>query len=87
MTTVAVVGAGAWGTAFACHLASRAHAAPRVMLCWRDAEAARAADRARENARYLPGVALPTVVAMHGRSHVGRARRPADPGGAGRRIA
>lgn len=59
MTTVAVVGAGAWGTAFACHLAARAHAAPQVTLVWRDAAAARAADAARENRRYLPGVALP----------------------------
>ncbi len=59
MTTVAVVGAGAWGTAFACHLASRAHATPKVVLCWRDAAVAGAADAARQNARYLPGVALP----------------------------
>jgi len=60
--TVAVVGAGAWGTAFACHLASRAQAAPGVLLCWRDPAAARAADAARENTRYLPGVALPPAL-------------------------
>ncbi|MEP7330388.1 MAG: glycerol-3-phosphate dehydrogenase, partial [Betaproteobacteria bacterium] len=59
MTTVAVLGAGAWGTAFACHLASRAAAAPRVMLWWRDVDGAREAAAARENTRYLPGVALP----------------------------
>ncbi|MFI4924867.1 MAG: 2-dehydropantoate 2-reductase N-terminal domain-containing protein, partial [Vicinamibacteria bacterium] len=29
---VAVVGAGAWGTAIACHLAARAHAHPRVVM-------------------------------------------------------
>ncbi|MEO6564497.1 MAG: NAD(P)H-dependent glycerol-3-phosphate dehydrogenase [Casimicrobiaceae bacterium] len=62
MTTVAIVGAGAWGTAFACHLASRAHAAPRVLLCWRDAAAARAAEVARENVRYLPGIPLPPAL-------------------------
>ena len=35
-TRVAVVGAGAWGTALAVHLASRAHVKPRVTLCFRD---------------------------------------------------
>ena len=42
---IAVVGAGAWGTALACHLASRAHAMPEVVLV------ARSADRAGEIAR------------------------------------
>ncbi|MEO8976672.1 MAG: NAD(P)H-dependent glycerol-3-phosphate dehydrogenase [Casimicrobiaceae bacterium] len=56
---VAVVGAGAWGTAMALHLASRAHAAPSVTLCFRDAAQAARVSRTRENARYLPGIELP----------------------------
>jgi glycerol-3-phosphate dehydrogenase (NAD(P)+) len=52
---IAVLGAGAWGTAMACAAASR-HA---VMLYARD-EAQCAAIRAgHENQRYLPGVRLP----------------------------
>jgi glycerol-3-phosphate dehydrogenase (NAD(P)+) len=57
--TVAILGAGAWGTALALHLATRATAAPRVRLVARSAEQAAAVRRARENVRYLPGVALP----------------------------
>ena len=57
--TVAIVGAGAWGTALALHLATRAAAVPRVRLVARSAEQADAIRRARENVRYLPGVALP----------------------------
>jgi glycerol-3-phosphate dehydrogenase (NAD(P)+) len=57
--TVAIVGAGAWGTALALHLATRATAAPHVRLVARSAEQADAIRRARENVRYLPGVALP----------------------------
>ena len=44
--SVAVVGAGAWGTAIAAHLAARAHAAPRVVL-GRDRANAGGGDRAR----------------------------------------
>jgi glycerol-3-phosphate dehydrogenase (NAD(P)+) len=52
---LALLGAGAWGTALA------AQAAPRhaVVLWARDAAHARAIDAARENTRYLAGVALP----------------------------
>jgi glycerol-3-phosphate dehydrogenase (NAD(P)+) len=57
--TVAILGAGAWGTALALHLATRATAAPRVRLVARSAEQAAAVRRAGENVRYLPGVALP----------------------------
>ena len=63
MTTVAVLGAGAWGTAMACHLAARASTPLRVLLWWRDAAAASAAGQARENVQYLPGVALPAALA------------------------
>ncbi len=61
---VAIVGAGAWGTAMAAHLASRAHQAPAVTLCFRDAAQAQTVAAARENARYLPGVALPDALAI-----------------------
>jgi glycerol-3-phosphate dehydrogenase (NAD(P)+) len=53
---IAVLGAGAWGTAIACAAAPR----HRVLLWARDAAQATAIDRARENARYLPGVRLPS---------------------------
>jgi glycerol-3-phosphate dehydrogenase (NAD(P)+) len=52
---IAVLGAGAWGTAIACHLAAR----HQVTLWARDAAHAAQVQRARANQRYLPGVALP----------------------------
>jgi preprotein translocase subunit SecB len=55
MTTVAVLGAGAWGTAIACHLAARAASKPDVMLWARDRAQADALSHSRE-IRYLPGV-------------------------------
>jgi len=58
-----VIGAGAWGTAFAIHLARAGQA---VTLVPRRAEQARALSEARENAEYLPGVALPpTLLVEH----------------------
>ena len=62
MTTVAILGAGAWGTALAIHLAERAAAAPAVTLWTRDATQARTIATARENARYLPGFALSSSI-------------------------
>jgi glycerol-3-phosphate dehydrogenase (NAD(P)+) len=62
MTRVAVLGAGAWGTAFASHVASRTAERPDVVLWARDAAHARQVDAARENVRYLPGVALPPAL-------------------------
>jgi glycerol-3-phosphate dehydrogenase (NAD(P)+) len=53
---IAVLGAGSWGTALAALLAR--HGYPTT-LWGRDAERVRAIDGAHENARYLPGVALP----------------------------
>jgi glycerol-3-phosphate dehydrogenase (NAD(P)+) len=50
-----VVGAGAWGTAFALHLDRGAR---RVALVPRRAEQASAILAARENREYLPGIAL-----------------------------
>ncbi len=57
---VTLLGAGAWGTALAVQAASR-HA---VMLWARDAAHAAAMASGRENARYLPGVALPSALAI-----------------------
>lgn len=58
-----VIGAGAWGTAFALHLA---RAGQQVVLAPRRGEQAEALAASRENADYLPGVALPpTVLVEH----------------------
>jgi len=52
-----VLGAGGWGTAVARLLANGGHDA---VLWARDSERAESIGRARENAKYLPGVALPS---------------------------
>lgn len=52
----AVIGAGAWGTAFAVHLARTGHP---VVLVPRRAEHAATLVSTRENADYLPGISLP----------------------------
>ena len=57
---VALFGAGAWGTALAIHLAPRM----RVALWARDAAQAALLAAARENARYLPGIALPHTLTV-----------------------
>src|ERR1022692_1864163 len=54
-----VVGAGAWGTAFALHLARGGRA---VALVPRRPEQAAAIGSARENREYLPGVPVPASV-------------------------
>ena len=64
MTTVAILGAGAWGTALAVHLAERAAARPAVTLWTRDALQARAIAATRVNSRYLPRIALPSAIAV-----------------------
>lgn len=56
-----VVGAGAWGTAFALHLARAGHG---VTLVPRRAEQAQAMASSRENTDYLPGIALPAAVVV-----------------------
>ncbi|RYY82266.1 MAG: NAD(P)-dependent glycerol-3-phosphate dehydrogenase [Comamonadaceae bacterium] len=53
-----VLGAGAWGTALAASAAGRHEAT----LWARDAAQAEATSRARENARYLPGIPLPDTL-------------------------
>jgi glycerol-3-phosphate dehydrogenase (NAD(P)+) len=55
---IAVLGAGAWGTAMAVHAAARHD----VQLWSRDAAQARAIEAQRENRRYLAGVSLPAKV-------------------------
>ena len=57
---VTILGAGAWGTALAVQAAPR-HA---VQLWARSAQQAKALRLARENRRYLPGVALPSSVVV-----------------------
>lgn len=56
MTRVAVLGAGAWGTALAIHLARMGH---DVTLWGRDPEKVARLRRDRANERYLPGVRFP----------------------------
>src|SRR6266567_2567521 len=65
MDTVAILGAGAWGTALAIHLA-RTHSAPAIRLWARDAAQVAALGAARENERYLPGAALPPTIVVTG---------------------
>jgi glycerol-3-phosphate dehydrogenase (NAD(P)+) len=59
--TLAVLGAGAWGTALAVHAARRGAA---VRLWARDAHQAAVLRERRVNERYLPGVALPDALAV-----------------------
>ena len=61
--SVAILGAGAWGTALAVHIAS-VGSATSIKLWARDADQARALAATRENARYLPGVALPPTISV-----------------------
>src|SRR5262245_12379297 len=63
MLTIAVLGAGSWGTALAVHLARGGH---DVRLWARDPMLARDLDAHRVNAVYLPDVELPeSVQATH----------------------
>ncbi|MGE5338057.1 MAG: NAD(P)H-dependent glycerol-3-phosphate dehydrogenase [Gemmatimonadota bacterium] len=54
MASIAVLGAGAWGTAIACALAQRHH----LTLWTREASQAHALAATRRNERYLPGIVL-----------------------------
>ena len=61
-TRIALVGAGAWGTALAVHLARQPG---RATTLWaRDPVQAAAMARERVNARYLPGVPFPPELAV-----------------------
>jgi glycerol-3-phosphate dehydrogenase (NAD(P)+) len=64
IANVAVLGAGAWGTALAVHLAMRSNARPLVTLYTRSSAHARDCIAARENRRYLPRVALPSSLTV-----------------------
>ena len=57
--TIAVLGAGSWGTALAALIARHGH--PTV-LWGRDAAVIEAIDQRHENPRYLPGIALPEAL-------------------------
>jgi glycerol-3-phosphate dehydrogenase (NAD(P)+) len=64
MSTIAILGAGAWGTALAIGLARGGH---RAILCARRADHLIAMRARRENASYLPGVALPESIELSDR--------------------
>jgi glycerol-3-phosphate dehydrogenase (NAD(P)+) len=64
MATIAVLGAGAWGTALAAGLARGGH---RVTLCARRADHLAAMRKRGENTPYLPGVALPESIDLSDR--------------------
>ena len=57
---IAVLGAGAWGTAISVHLAARHN----ITLWARDAVQAAALQKGRINHRYLPGITLPANLAV-----------------------
>src|SRR4051794_8723695 len=57
---IAVLGAGAWGTAIARALSAR----HEVALWARDAAQAQAIAKVRRNERYLPGVELPAALSV-----------------------
>ncbi|HBK56176.1 MAG TPA: glycerol-3-phosphate dehydrogenase [Xanthomonadales bacterium] len=57
--TIAVLGAGSWGTALAALLAGNGH---DVRLWGRDADVVAAIDREHVNPRYLPGIGLPASI-------------------------
>jgi glycerol-3-phosphate dehydrogenase (NAD(P)+) len=59
---IAILGAGAWGTALACALAGRR----QVTLWARSPQLAQTLDRQRVNERYLPGIALPPSIEITG---------------------
>lgn len=61
---IIVIGAGAWGTALAISAARNTRNRHEVTLWARDAEAARAMEVDRVNARYLPGCAFPPGLAV-----------------------
>jgi len=67
--SVAILGAGAWGTALAVHLA-RASTVTAIKLWARDPGQSSDVESSRENVRYLPGVKLPRNISV--RSDLGR---------------
>lgn len=55
-TTLAILGAGSWGTAVAIHLAQQGQ---RVLLWGRNPDHIQSMVKSRENQRYLPGIKFP----------------------------
>ncbi len=75
---VAIIGAGAWGTALAVSAATQPQAPHKVSLWARDAAQVDGMRRDRINQRYLPGVALPqALVLRHWRDPRGVTSDPA----------
>ncbi len=70
---VTVLGAGSWGTALAKVLADKGHA---VTLWGRNPEHAAEIERARQNAKYLPGAALPATLRATADLRAAVERRP-----------
>lgn len=68
---IAILGAGAWGTALAVNLAGRAPAQHRVSLWTRDAAQADAMRVTGVNQRYLPSVQLPPTLDVRAWSPAG----------------
>ena len=62
MSVVAVLGAGSFGTTLAIHLCSAGH---ETRLWGRDAAALARLRAERENAKFLPGIPLPSGVKVH----------------------
>ncbi len=60
---VGVIGAGAWGTALARHLANKGL---QVMLWAYEPDVVESINRQRENRRFLPGIALPPSLSATG---------------------
>ncbi|MBI2373615.1 MAG: NAD(P)-dependent glycerol-3-phosphate dehydrogenase [Deltaproteobacteria bacterium] len=71
--SIAVLGAGSWGTALAKHFADVGH---DVRLWARRTEQAKAIESARENAQYLPGAILPPN--LRATSDLGECLEPAE---------
>jgi glycerol-3-phosphate dehydrogenase (NAD(P)+) len=65
---IIVLGAGAWGTALAVSASANPLASHAVTLWARDAVQASALQAARENVRYLPGIALPAGLTIDTRA-------------------
>ncbi len=63
---IIVLGGGSWGTAVAVSAARNAQTQHAVTLWLRDAAQAQAMAQARENQRYLPGIALPANLSILG---------------------
>ncbi len=62
---IAILGAGAWGTALAVNVCSQGGVRHRVGLWARDQRQADAMRLQRTNIRYLPGIAFPPALEIH----------------------